>query len=183
MLFTQEDVSVSSQTYLSFVDELRDQDVVCGKDKLSHSHVGNRQFRKIIHSYSWNYQNASRRDEKTRITSEIIGMITREGGRFVKLDESSGTWVEIDAAATHDKVSHSLRSARNPQRATKLTKKRKTKVLGPSEKENELFEQLLMAQQTLFWSLTSAHDEDGKDEADLDFSAAFNVFEDHPSTI
>lgn len=99
MLSYQEDEASWGSRNALLLDGLRDQDVVCGRDKLAHSHAGNRRFRKVIHAYRERYQSAKRRDEKTRITTEIINMIALEGGRFVRLDEPKGFWVEIDAAA------------------------------------------------------------------------------------
>lgn len=143
---------------------LRPEDVVCGRDKLSHSHDGNRRFRKIIHAYRERYQTQKRREEKTKITAKIINMILSEGGRFLRMDEANGTWVELDAAAMHEKVSHSLRSARDPQRA-KEKKKQQIETPGIEIQDEKLFEDLLAHQQLLLQKMMKLN-EDSNDEGE-----------------
>eukprot|EP00980_Cylindrotheca_fusiformis_P031203 scaffold25978_cov122-Cylindrotheca_fusiformis.AAC.1 len=55
-------------------------DVICGRDKLSHTHVGNKRFRKIIEMNRVSYQNATSRDEKTRITCQVVDVIRSSNG-------------------------------------------------------------------------------------------------------
>jgi hypothetical protein len=54
-------------------------DVICGRGK-SISHPGNQRFRKMILAKKEAYQKARRRDEKTRITFEIVVEL-RQGSR------------------------------------------------------------------------------------------------------
>jgi hypothetical protein len=51
-------------------------DVICGRGK-SVSHPGNQRFRRIILAKKEAYQKARRRDEKTRITFEIVVELRR----------------------------------------------------------------------------------------------------------
>lgn len=138
-------------------------DVVCGRDKLSHSHPGNKRFRRIIQSYREKYQTASRREDKTRITGEIVALVEHSGGRFLKSDENGkvGEWSEVDPASIHEKVSHALRSARDPSQ-TKAKRKRSGDALQyPTPDENSTFKRLLSAQKSVFLTLLDKHcDED-----------------------
>jgi len=79
-----------------------------------------------------------RRDEKAPITTEIINMIALEGGRFVRLHESTGFWEDINAAAKHDKISHSIRSARDPKRVQQAVRREKSQMAcKPSYASND----------------------------------------------
>jgi hypothetical protein len=51
-------------------------DVICGRGK-SVSHPGNQRFRRMILAKKEHYQLAKRRDEKTRITFEIVVELRR----------------------------------------------------------------------------------------------------------
>jgi len=91
------------------VEGITDVDVYCGRDKRTHAHPGNKRFRELITSHRESYQTATLRENKTKITSDIIETVHGYGGRFLKLDEEAGQWFEVDSAYTHDKVSHALR--------------------------------------------------------------------------
>ena len=56
------------------------EDVICGRGKMTSSHPGNRRFRELVLDKKQAYQRARRRDDKTRITFELVQTL-REGGR------------------------------------------------------------------------------------------------------
>lgn len=55
-------------------------DVICGRGKMTSSHPGNRRFRELVLEKKQAYQRARRRDDKTRITFELVQTL-RDGGR------------------------------------------------------------------------------------------------------
>ncbi len=57
-------------------------DVICGRGKMTASHPANRRFRELVDSHKAAYQNSKRRDEKTRITCELVDKLRAEG-RYV----------------------------------------------------------------------------------------------------
>ena len=57
-------------------------DVICGRGKMTASHPANRRFRELVDSHKASYQNSKRRDEKTRITCELVDKLRAEG-RYV----------------------------------------------------------------------------------------------------
>ena len=59
-------------------------DVICGRGKMTASHPANRRFRELVDSHKAAYQNSKRRDEKTRITCELVDKLRAEG-RYVSL--------------------------------------------------------------------------------------------------
>ena len=105
-------------------------DVVCGRDKLSHAHPGNKRFRAIIRSHYQQYQQAKRRDEKTKLTGTISALVAASGGRFLRLVGSE--WVEVDSEGIHEKVSHALRSAKAPG-----IRKKRSRIVSTSASENQ----------------------------------------------
>lgn len=135
-------------------------DIICGRDKLSHAHVGNKRFRIVIEANRERYQTAPSRDDKTRITCEIVNMIKscRPGGRFLKLNTDTKTWSDVGDEYAREKVSHALRSAKDPSRK-KVRKKRKAVPKNHTEEENNVFSSLLEEQQRIFRSLVQREEE------------------------
>jgi hypothetical protein len=126
-------------------------DVVCGRDKEAYGHVGNRRFRVLISLHRDNYQNAKTRDTKTNITKEIVASIRECGGRFLRKDEQTDMWYVVGYDYAHEKVSHALRSAKDPER--KCKKKQKAKDQPPTREEHNAFQTLLLQQQKIFREL------------------------------
>lgn len=58
-------------------------DVICGRGKMTVAHPGNRRFRVLVRERKNDYQKATRRDDKTRITQELVQSLRNgpEGGR------------------------------------------------------------------------------------------------------
>jgi hypothetical protein len=58
-------------------------DVICGRGKMTVAHPGNRRFRQLVMEKKQTYQKARRRDDKTRITFELVHNLRSgpEGGR------------------------------------------------------------------------------------------------------
>ena len=55
-------------------------DVICGRGKMTSSHPGNRRFRELVLEKKQAYQRARRREDKTKITFDLVQAL-REGGR------------------------------------------------------------------------------------------------------
>ena len=128
------------------------QDVLCGRDKYSHIHPGNTRYRKIIESHRAAYQSAPSRDQKTQITIRIVSMVRGYGGRFLKLEKNNVDWVDVGDMYAREKVSHALRSAKDPDRP-RIKKVRKVVKHIPSEEEETLFQETLKDQQQIFQEL------------------------------
>lgn len=103
-------------------------DVLCGKDY--RDHPGNKLFKELVQQNCKEYQDASRRDEKAAITVRIMNEISEKGGYFLtpySNDDGSNPneWVKADDKDVRDKVSHALRSAKDPN-CQAIRKRRKT---------------------------------------------------------
>ncbi len=151
-LFQSEEPERSVTPVVADLTDVGTTDVVCGRDKVAHTHSGNKYFRHIIQSYRDRYQRAKRREEKSRITAEIISIVESRGGRFLKLGEGNGNWVEVDAASVHEKVSHALRSAKDPG-LMKAKRIRAAAMMLPTSEENAEYKVLLAKQRSYFEEL------------------------------
>ena len=57
-------------------------DVICERSQILYDHHGNKEFRRIVQDYGETYQNATCRDEKKRMTTQIIEAVHRTGGNY-----------------------------------------------------------------------------------------------------
>jgi len=67
-------------------------DIICGRGKMTSSHPGNRRFRDLVLEKKQAYQRARRRDDKTRITFELVQTL-RDAGRYV--DRMLPSWTSV----------------------------------------------------------------------------------------
>lgn len=89
-------------------------DVLLGRGKPCYHHSGNIRLRKIIDIRSQEYDVGGFR-EKQRITSEVVDMIHRTMGRFLKADGFG--WVEVEKTVAKKKVAHAFRTLRSSRKA------------------------------------------------------------------
>jgi len=69
-----------------YINEVRDNDVLCGRGGQSNHHPGNKRFREVISEMKVTYQNADRKLKKTNLTHTIVNYVHSYGGRFIKRD-------------------------------------------------------------------------------------------------
>eukprot|EP00980_Cylindrotheca_fusiformis_P019589 scaffold6795_cov110-Cylindrotheca_fusiformis.AAC.6 len=86
-------------------------DVLWGKGKQIVGYPGNRLFHELVEAYGDQYNQLSK-DGKTKLASLIIADIHEYSGRFLKLDNESGMWVEVSALEAREKVTHRFRRNR-----------------------------------------------------------------------
>lgn len=87
-------------------------DVLFGRGKPFQNHPGNRKMLGLIDRFKRQY-NESPRDQKRPIVEEIIGILSSDGGRFLRRyndDVSSTWWTVVSQQIAFDKVSHAFRS-------------------------------------------------------------------------
>lgn len=90
--------------------EPTEMDVLCSKDKSVAKHPGNVVFRERIEQGTKTYSVATNKQEKMKITRDIVSfMQVKHGSRFLK--KEGNVWVEINNQTARDKVSHALRFA------------------------------------------------------------------------
>lgn len=125
-------------------------DVLFGRKKESLNHVGNKRFRVIISARRKEYQACTSRDSKTRITDEIIMGIHECGGRFLEKNEITDTYEVVSDKRAHEKVSHALRQAKDPNEKKVPRNPRKIVRKLPTPQENTAFDFIFIEQQRIF---------------------------------
>jgi hypothetical protein len=96
---------------------IKPRDVLCGRGGLTNSHVGNKNFRKIIAEYQAEYLGAKKK-EKKEIAKRIVDRIQRSGGRFLKRSADSHVWSEVTEKKALEKTSQALREGLDVRRKT-----------------------------------------------------------------
>lgn len=108
-------IPITLKNYQSSIETPREVDCLCGQDTTFARHPGNRAFRERVLRALPDYRAAHTKVEKMKVTRSILEYMKKSiGSRFLKPKKNGEGWVEIDAQAARDKVSHALRfAARN----------------------------------------------------------------------
>ncbi|CAB9512423.1 expressed unknown protein [Seminavis robusta] len=123
-------------------------DIICGRGK-SIAHKGNAKFRELINAKKDEYQAARRREDKTRLTMEIVREL-RQSSRFLLKDPKLQLWFEVGEEYMKEKVSHALRSRPSEERRRRLKPKKKTvRKQTQSPAVEEAADSLIREQQAL----------------------------------
>lgn len=97
-------------------------DVICGRGKSRHEHIGNRRFRVTIEMNVATYMKAACRVDKSLVVDSIFDQIKATGPGFVKIDPQTGRWVALGDESSREKIGHAIRDA--VQRASSVNSKR-----------------------------------------------------------
>lgn len=111
-------------------------DVVCARGKSYWDHEGNRRYRDLISAATQKYSTTTNKLDKTLIVSEIVDVIHKKKGRFVKKEKKGGPWMVVDDIFTREKVSQSLRDGLH-DRYKSSTKAKKQRRASVNEKFND----------------------------------------------
>lgn len=103
--------AVDQQQSTIVVVEPTEFDVLCAKEKFAIVHTGTRRFRTLIDDYQGRYADATTKEDKMRITKEIVGIVERTG-RFLRYTKGAPVpYEELTHLEARDKTSHALRTA------------------------------------------------------------------------
>jgi hypothetical protein len=97
-------------------------DILFGRGRQIQANPGNLGFLFLIEQKSLIYQ-AADKQEKTRISSEIVNLQKAKPGRFLK-KKASGVWEEVDEDAAREKASQAFRTMRAKPKVEKVPPKR-----------------------------------------------------------
>ena len=86
-------------------------DVLLGRGRPFNLHPGNRLLHEIVEAYFDKYNNA-RKDVKTKLAEEIMGIVHKYNGHFLKHHPEAGVWMEVSRLEARNKVNHSFRRKR-----------------------------------------------------------------------
>lgn len=159
-------------------------DVVCGRgEKLCRIHPGNIWFRSVIDSHRDEYKRATHRETKTTLVRQIIDIVERRGGRFVKkvkLPAGSIGWIRVDDRAAREKVGYAIRNEAplmdNAEKAAAAQQKKKKRRISEQHNlvQSKHQQTLYETQQRIFQqfmdkdkkSAGTKHDDDDDDKSD-----------------
>lgn len=117
------------------------------------AHKGNAKFRQLINERKDEYQAARRREDKTRLTMEIVQEL-RKTSRFLLKDPKLQLWFQVDEDYMKEKVSHALRSRPNEERRKRPKPKKKAlRKQHMSPAIDDAVESLIQEQQALLKSM------------------------------
>eukprot|EP00557_Chaetoceros_sp_GSL56_P011969 CAMPEP_0176476832 /NCGR_PEP_ID=MMETSP0200_2-20121128/275_1 /TAXON_ID=947934 /ORGANISM="Chaetoceros sp., Strain GSL56" /LENGTH=512 /DNA_ID=CAMNT_0017872553 /DNA_START=3350 /DNA_END=4885 /DNA_ORIENTATION=+ len=97
-------------TNISFIKDINDNDVLCGRGGATNSHCGNRSYRKLVKKFKDKYLKAKKK-EKPSVAAEVVEIIRNLNppGRFLKKDKETGWYLDIGDARAKEKTSQALR--------------------------------------------------------------------------
>lgn len=84
---------------------------------------GNKRFRETITNAVHEYNKAESRMQKSMVVLSVFDSIRARGGRFLKHDETEGSWYELSDQQTKEKIAHAVRDAVNSIEAKRAGKK------------------------------------------------------------
>mmetsp|Transcript_19070 Transcript_19070/g.35592 ORF Transcript_19070/g.35592 Transcript_19070/m.35592 type:complete len:191 (-) Transcript_19070:567-1139(-) len=122
-----------TKTEESTTDTLRPFDVLCGRDRRSFNHVGNRRFRVIISMNLERYLAATSRRERSEMILSLTRELVQEAGiRFLKQEQGESCFIELNETAARAKVGHSLRDQAAANHVSSTKNRRAPKKVPPS---------------------------------------------------
>jgi hypothetical protein len=109
-------------------------DILFGRGRPMRDHPGNLELLFLVEQNSSAY-NSANKQEKTRLSLEILRMLKAKPSRFLKKN-TSGVWQEVDEDMAREKVSHAFRTMRviSKQKVESATKVRIV-LNGDAEKQ------------------------------------------------
>ena len=103
------------------IENPTDSDVLLGRGKPFQNHPGNRMMLSLVDKHRDRYQRAERK-EKHDIVEEVMAVIKKADGRFLRRVDYENQWVEVNHAISYRKVGHAFRSkARKNANSKKAT--------------------------------------------------------------
>jgi len=85
---------------------VNDQDVLLGRGGVTNTHVGNMNYRSMVHELQDEYHSAAKL-KKADVALRVVERVYNQGGKF--LHESEGKWVEVSKERARKKTSQLMR--------------------------------------------------------------------------
>eukprot|EP00980_Cylindrotheca_fusiformis_P021909 scaffold8747_cov96-Cylindrotheca_fusiformis.AAC.4 len=96
-----------------------DFDILCGRGRGSFLHQGNRKYLHILRSNIPPYLSAAKRSQKGDVVRSILSSLKSQGYRFIKQEETTQTWHELDESEAYLRTAHALRDIIRKQKSKK----------------------------------------------------------------
>lgn len=97
----------------TFVGEITELDVLCGRGGRSNHWPGNKRYRRVISEMKAAYKSSEGRKSKTGLSRTIVDHVLGYGGRFVREEEESGRYYVLTKAEARVKTSQALREGKD----------------------------------------------------------------------
>jgi hypothetical protein len=94
---------------LVFVDDVKDNDILCGRGGKSNHHPGNKKYRLVVSRMKMNYRRMGSKMLKTDLSRAIVEHVYGYGGRFLKYDKDTSRYAVLSSAEARKKTSQALR--------------------------------------------------------------------------
>ena len=112
--------------------ELQDNDILCTKDKSMRNHPGNCFFHAHIDKLWPTYKQNKSKLERMKFTKMIVDNLKlTHKVRFVKFDEETASWIEVDSMVAREKVGQAIRLAIRCQEKQALKAMKKAQARHP----------------------------------------------------
>lgn len=90
-------------------------DVLCGRGGKSNHWTGNKRYRQVISSMRRNYRDIETKAAKTDLSAAIVSHVHSYGGRFLRLERTTGKYYVLSTAEARKKTSQALRESKDPK--------------------------------------------------------------------
>ena len=97
----------------TFITEITELDVLCGRGGRSNHWPGNKRYRRVISEMKSAYKTSEGRKSKTGLSRSIVDHVLGYGGRFVREEEESGRYYVLSKAEARVKTSQALREGKD----------------------------------------------------------------------
>jgi len=128
-------------------------DVICARGKQAYNHVGNKHFRGIISNATEKYSKVESKLQRSMIVTDIVNAVREKGNGFLRMDDTTGEWIECSDVLCREKVGQYFRSALG------CRFKSKSRSIKKSKKVN-IRQQKQQQQQSVLLSSTKEEEED-----------------------
>lgn len=114
--------SVAAPTPLKNETEvtLRTWDVLCGQDKRYNLRLGNMKFQEIVDKMRKHFYARSSKTGQKKLIREIEDFVQGYGGRFVRVDDSTGNLRLMTMAESRNKIGRTLRENPSPSKIRRV---------------------------------------------------------------
>jgi len=126
------------------INKPHENDVLCGRGGATNSHPGNLLFRGLVTQKKKLYLMCRFKNEKRRISQEIVDAIRKQNpsGRFLNRDDHTGRYYDIGDAKAHAKASQALREGapKLRQEIMDVVMKKNKKTIGETSDQSDDFD-------------------------------------------
>ena len=134
--------AVSAGQQLSSAEyQLTGQDIICGRGRGSFLHEGNKVYLSLLRENINAYLVATKRVEKAIVISGMVSSLMERGFRFLRQDEKTGGWYELNNAEAYERTAHAIRDLIRKQKGRRKSRKDSkstSRASSPTESDSSI---------------------------------------------